>query len=102
MLEVRTVPAAISGLVFNDTNADGIQNNNESSMFGVTVTLNSDGTSPLTTITDNFVTYSFLGVAPGNYSVAFTAPTGFSVGAHSVLVDTAPASLRAWRQNEAA
>lgn len=79
-LEDRSVPAAITGTVFYDTNADGIQNNNEMTAPGVVVSYTPEGGSPVTGTTDNFGHYTFTEIAPGNYTVAFTAPTGYSAG----------------------
>ena len=88
-LEDRSVPAAITGTVFYDTNADGIQNNNESTAPGITVTITPEGGSPVTGTTDDFGHYSFTGIAPGSYTVGFTAPTGYSIGSPtSVTVGT--------------
>lgn len=79
-LEDRCVPAAISGLVFYDTNADGIQNNNESTAPGVAVSCTPMGGSPVSGTTDSLGWYGFLELASGSYTVAFTAPLGYSVG----------------------
>ncbi len=88
-LEDRSVPAAISGLAFFDTNADGIQNNNESTAPGITVTITPDGGSPVTGTTDDSGHYAFTDMAPGSYTVAFTAPSGYSIGNPvTVLVGT--------------
>ena len=85
-LEDRSVPAAISGLAFFDTNADGIQNNNESTAPGITVTITPEGGSPVTGTTDEFGHYAFTEIAPGNYTVAFTAPTGYTLGNPTTVV----------------
>jgi len=71
MLEDRSVPYAISGTVFYDTNADGIQNNNESTAPGVMVSMM--GPVSASGSTDNFGHFVFVEVPAGNYSVMFTA-----------------------------
>src|SRR5438128_489690 len=79
-LEDRSVPAAISGTVFFDTNADGIQDNNESTAPGVTVRLDNHVDPTVTGTTDNFGHYAFVDLSTGYYVVSFTAPTGYTVG----------------------
>ncbi|MCK5738173.1 hypothetical protein KAH55_03285, partial [bacterium] len=75
-------PVTIGDFVFEDLNANGIQDGGDQPIAGATVTLlNSDGSSTgLTTTTDASGKYEF-GVAdnlaPGSYIVEFTTPTGF-------------------------
>lgn len=83
-LEDRCVPAAISGLVFFDTNADGIQNNNESTAPGLAVSCTPAGGSPASATTNSLGWYGFSEVANNSYTVAFTAPTGYSVATITV------------------
>ncbi len=71
------LPASIGNIVWLDTNNDGIQNNNESGLANVTITLyNNSGTAIRTTVTDASGAYRFDNVTPGNYRVGITQPTG--------------------------
>ncbi|MDK8646028.1 SdrD B-like domain-containing protein [Staphylococcus condimenti] len=63
--------------VWEDTNKDGIQNNGESGIEGVTVTLTKpDGTTE-TTKTDAEGRYEFTGLENGDYTVKFETPAGY-------------------------
>nr|WP_239121906.1 SdrD B-like domain-containing protein [Staphylococcus condimenti] len=63
--------------VWEDTNKDGIQNNGESGIEGVTVTLTKpDGTTE-TTKTDATGRYEFTGLENGDYTVKFETPAGY-------------------------
>ena len=77
-IEGLFVPGALSGHIFTDQNADGIQESGDTNLAGVTVTLlNSAGASTGTTaVTDANGFYQFSNLVAGTYSVAFTAPTG--------------------------
>ena len=71
-------PASLGDYVWEDTNADGVQDANESGIDGVTVELfKSDGTSMGTTQTANGGQYSFTNLVPGDYHVQFTLPSGY-------------------------
>ncbi|MBO1077911.1 SdrD B-like domain-containing protein [Roseomonas haemaphysalidis] len=71
------VPASISGTAFVDANGNGVQDSGDTLLAGATVQLlNSAGTAITTTTTASNGTYSFTGVTPGDYVVAFTAPSG--------------------------
>ncbi|WP_426954437.1 SdrD B-like domain-containing protein [Muricoccus radiodurans] len=70
-------PISISGTAFTDTNGDGVRGAGEGTVAGVTAQLlNAAGTVVATTTTNSSGAYSFTGVAPGTYSVQFTAPNG--------------------------
>ncbi|MBO0934948.1 DUF11 domain-containing protein [Fibrella sp. HMF5335] len=77
-------PGATAGLgnyVFEDKNADGIQNGGDLPIQGVLVTLYQNGSAVATTTTDASGLYSFTGLTPGSsnsYAVGFTTPTGFT------------------------
>ncbi|MEZ0483456.1 SdrD B-like domain-containing protein, partial [Fibrella aquatica] len=77
-------PGATAGLgdfVFEDKNADGIQDAGDVPIPGATVTLFLNGSAIATTTTDASGAYSFTGLTPGtslSYSVGFTAPAGFT------------------------
>lgn len=73
-------PDTISGTVFVDSNQDGVQDDGESGLPGVTVTMtdaNGNTYGPITT--DSNGNYSFSYLAPGTYTVNFTAPSGYVV-----------------------
>ncbi len=74
-----TPPAGLGNFVWNDINANGIQDPTEPGIPGAVVKLrNSAGTEIATTTTDSFGAYSFIDLAPGTYSVAFNQPIGFT------------------------
>ena len=76
--------ASLGDYVWLDTDADGIQDGNESGIEGVTVTLlaDLDGDGQIddvvaTTTTDPTGFYQFVDLVPGDYVVEFTTPNGF-------------------------
>ena len=73
-------PASISGVMFIDSNDDGIKEAGEAPMVGVTLTLtgaNDLGTiSPLTVTTAQDGTYSFGNLRPGTYNVSASVTGG--------------------------
>jgi hypothetical protein len=86
--------AALGNFVWNDLNADGIQDANEPGFPGVTVTLTKPDNTTLTATTDNNGAYSFTGLNPGVYKVTFSAapsylPSPANVGANDA-VDSDP------------
>jgi len=68
-----SITAGLGNRVFEDLNANGIQDAGEPGIDGVTVTLyDAAGTNVLaTTVTAGGGLYSFLGLTPGNYQVQF-------------------------------
>ncbi len=72
------VPVSISGHVFNDTNADGVQQTPaDANISGVTVQLLDGSGNPIAgkvATTDANGAYSFTGLTPGSYEVKVTAP----------------------------
>ena len=78
------LPASISGTVFSDANNNGIQNNGETGIAGVTITLS--GTDDLgnavslTTTTGVNGNYSFNALRPGTYTVSESQPGGYLDG----------------------
>lgn len=77
-----TTKASLGDYVWFDNNRDGIQDQNEPGVGGVTVNLkNSGGTVIATTKTDAYGYYIFNNLTPGSYSVQFTAPSGMQITA---------------------
>ncbi len=73
-------PASLGNFVWEDVDGDGIQDAGEPGLGGVSVELLASDLSPVaitTTAADG--SYSFTGIAPGDYVVAFTPPVGFSI-----------------------
>ncbi len=65
--------------VWNDLNGNGIQDLGEPGVYNVTVHLyDSTESSNKTTSTNKAGNYIFTGLVPGNYSVGFDLPTGYS------------------------
>ncbi len=70
--------ASLGDFVWEDMDADGVQDAGESGLDGVTVELfKADGTSMGTTTTANGGQYSFNNLVPGDYYVQFTLPNGY-------------------------
>jgi CshA-type fibril repeat protein len=68
---------AISGVVFDDLNGDGIQDPGEPGIPGVVVELVSSTGMRIQAITSADGTYRFTDLPPGTYSVTETDPDGF-------------------------
>ena len=72
--------AALGDLLWLDLNGNGLQESNESSVPGVTLTLyHADGTVAATTVTDRSGNYLFTNLAPGNYYLTVTPPAGYTL-----------------------
>ncbi len=70
---------AIGGRVWEDLDADGIQDPEEESIGGITVRLfDAGGTKVDTTITDAGGKYAFVDLTPGAYRIAIGIPDGFA------------------------
>ncbi|MEQ1553672.1 MAG: SdrD B-like domain-containing protein, partial [Ferruginibacter sp.] len=71
--------SSIGNYVWNDVNANGVQDATEVGIAGATVNLlNATGTVINTTTTNASGAYSFTNLAPGTYGVGFVTPTGYS------------------------
>ncbi len=76
---------SLSGVVYFDANGDGVQDNGETGISGVTVTLDdSKGNVLTTTLTNSSGGYSFGGLTAGTYSVVETQPSGYFDGLESI------------------
>ncbi|MEM6252313.1 MAG: SdrD B-like domain-containing protein, partial [Cyanobacteria bacterium P01_D01_bin.156] len=82
----------LGNFAFIDGNANGVRDEGEYGVADVVVKLlNPDGSpvlnskgNTITTTTDNQGSYSFVGIAPGEYKVMFVAPEGFTFTAANV------------------
>lgn len=69
---------SIGDFVWNDYNANGIQDAGEPGISGATVTLNYPGGATSITTTGSTGAYLFSNPAAGTYSIAFSTPAGYS------------------------
>ena len=82
--------ASIGDFVFDDLDADGIQDAGETGVNNVTVELfNAADVSQGTTTTNAVGAYSFTGLTPADYYVVFTTPAGFSFSPQDTGADDA-------------
>jgi LPXTG-site transpeptidase (sortase) family protein len=82
--------AALGDFVWNDLNANGIQDSGEPGINNVTVhLLDSGGNTISTTTTDASGFYHFTNLTPGTYSVQFVAPAGYNFSPQNVGSDDA-------------
>ena len=76
------IPAKLGDYVWEDVNANGLQDSGESPISGVTVVLSgTTGTGAsvgATTTTNASGAYLFSNLVPGTYKVTFTAPSGYT------------------------
>jgi serine-aspartate repeat-containing protein C/D/E len=70
--------ASVAGTKFNDINGNGVFDPGETGMQGVTIQLQSSTGQISSTTTDASGTFSFMGVAPGAYTVSEVLPPGFT------------------------
>ena len=76
---VAQAQGSVEGTVWNDANANGVQDSGESGFKGVTVKLESNGTVIATQVTNSQGGYNFTGLTPGSYT-ACVDPTTLPVG----------------------
>jgi LPXTG-site transpeptidase (sortase) family protein len=82
--------ASLGDFVWNDLDADGIQEASETGISGVTVRLlDSGGTMLATTTTNASGLYLFNNLTPGAYSVEFVLPSGYNFSPQDQGVDNA-------------
>ena len=80
--------ASIGDFVWDDLDADGIQDGGEVGINNVSVELfNTADVSQGTTTTNAAGAYSFPGLTPGDYYLVFTTPAGFSFSPQDVGAD---------------
>jgi hypothetical protein len=79
----------VAGTIFRDGDGNGRQGAGERGLGGVVVTLNSQETAavaaPITAVTASDGSFTFSGLAAGNYQLVVTAPAGYGA--------TAPATI---------
>ena len=77
-------PSSLGGYVFIDANANGVRNNGEAGIPGVTIRLtgtdNSGANVSLQMSTGSDGAYLFTGLRPGVYTISETQPAGFADG----------------------
>jgi hypothetical protein len=88
-----TGTASISGTVFYDANGDGLLDDRETTLTGVTVFLDLAGTGvdasgDPTATTNSSGVYTFSNLLAGQYSVDEVAPSGYAVTAPTAAVNT--------------
>ncbi|WP_270935706.1 SdrD B-like domain-containing protein [Falsiroseomonas oryzae] len=73
-------PASLGDFVWLDANGNGVQDDGEAGVQGVTVEL-LDATNTVvgTDVTDSLGGYLFEGLTPGSYSVRFVRPDGYAI-----------------------
>jgi len=73
------ITASLGGHVWDDADADGVQDPDENGIQGVTVKLYDDDSNLIaTTTTDGFGSYEFTNLVPGQYYVKFVRPWGYA------------------------
>lgn len=78
----------IGDFVWNDTNKNGIQDDGEKGLAGVTVLLKDEqGRTIATTVTDKNGKYGFYELESGNYTVQFITPDGYTLSPSKVGTD---------------
>jgi hypothetical protein len=83
------LPASLGNFVWNDLDADGIQDGGETGVSNVTVNLLTNGTVIATTTTDANGLYAFTNLPPWDYQVQVVAPAGWTVSPQDEGADDA-------------
>jgi hypothetical protein len=82
-------PTTIGNFVWNDLDADGVQDGGEPGLGGVTVDLFTSSDTPAGSTTTLFNgSYSFSGIPAGDYYVKFSAPAGFTFSPQDATLDS--------------
>ncbi len=94
-------PASLGGVIFKDSNQDGVQNGGDTPLPGIVVTLLNSANSPIGSLTTNASgIYSFSGLTPGvPYSVSYSTPAGYSITTPAVNGVRGPVTLSAGEAN---
>jgi uncharacterized repeat protein (TIGR01451 family)/fimbrial isopeptide formation D2 family protein len=82
-------PASLGNFVWDDLNADGIQDAGEPGIEGVTVNLLTNGTIIASTTTDVSGAYAFTNLPPWDYTVQVVVPAGYDVSPQDAGADDA-------------
>ncbi len=89
------VTTSIDGTVFCDCNDNGIQDNGETGISDVTLTLtgvdNTGHAVNLVTTTSSLGAYDFNSLSPGTYSITESPPSGYFEGKNTSPVTVPPA-----------
>ena len=72
------LPGSLAGVVFDDTNGNGVQDGLEAGVVGAAVTLS--GTESGTDTTDSTGAYNFPNLSAGSYTITETQPVGYDDG----------------------
>ncbi len=79
------LPASLGDYVWLDSNADGLQDEEDTGIEGVIVNLlDENGDEIDSDVTDEFGYYLFVNLEPGIYEVEFEAPVGFETSPQNV------------------
>ncbi|MEM7535401.1 MAG: SdrD B-like domain-containing protein [Chloroflexota bacterium] len=83
-------PASVGDYAWRDVDADGFQDSSENGLSGVVVSLYSaaDDSLVMTTTTGLNGDYLFENIAPSDYYIIFTTPSGFQLSAQDQGADT--------------
>jgi hypothetical protein len=73
----QALSVRIFGLVFIDTNGNGVQDGGEGPQSGVTINLTASGGTTLTAVSGADGTFSFAGLAAGTYTLSEIVPAGY-------------------------
>ena len=86
-------PASLGDFVWDDLNADGIQDGGEPGISNVTVNLLTNGTVIASTTTDVNGAYAFTNLPPWDYTVQVVPPTGYDISPQDQGADTADSDI---------
>lgn len=87
--EVIQATASIGDLVFKDCNENGVQDNNETGIANVEITLSHPDGQESNTTTDANGVYGFSGLEPGAYQLSFSLPANSGLEFSSNMVNDA-------------